>query len=485
MKISFNQVPENLRTHGSFIEFDNSQNAVASQEFQKMLFGQRLQTGIVPANVPTRVTRPGQGAVYFGKNSYLASMCDAALKADETVELWVMAQDDNPAGVAATATITINTTTVANSVLNLYVAGERVQVSVEANESVASIATKLASAINDHPTIPVTAVASSAVVTVTARNKGEVGNDLDIRLNYYEETMPSGMTVTIAPMSGGAGNPDLAPTIAALGDDWYQWFVNPYTDAANLVLLRDELADRWGPLRQIDGRAFMAVQGTLSAASAFGNARNSQNMVTMGTNGSPTPTYIWATVLATVAGKYLSINPVRPLQTLALTGVLPPKRDVRWTRSERNLLLFDGISTFTVDHAGIVRIDHVITMYQTNDAGFNDTTWLDLNDVEFDSRLRYAQRALIAQRFPRHSLSSDEDNVSIGSTVVTPNVFTVAMLGLYKAWVEKGWAEDYDNYKATFFATVNDADKNRLDWQDRPNRVNQARVFAGKMQIID
>lgn len=483
--IEFNEIPENIRTPGSFIEFDGTQSAVASQDLKKVMFGQRLVAGSVAADIATRVTRKGDGATFFGDNSYLAQMCDAALAADESIELWVYAQDDNGAGAAAAGTITIDTAPTAAGTLNVYIAGVRIQVAVGSTDVVGDVATALAAAINANKVVPVSAAVVAAVVTVTARHKGELGNDLDIRFNYAGEAMPASLTATIVAMAGGTSNPDLTNTIAAMGDEWYNWYTNPYTDAANLTLLEAELDSRWGPLRQIDGRALMAVKGTLAETSTFGNGENSKHFSTMGTNDSPTPTYIWAAVNCAIAAKYLAINPVRPLQTLELPGVLPPVREARWIQSERNIHLWDGISTYKVDQSGKVRIEHQVTMYQTNPGGFNDETWLDFNDPEFDSRFRYAQRALIAKTWPRASLASDGESVPAGMTVVTPDSFTVKMLGLYREWVEKGWAEKYDDYKAGFVAIRDISDNDRLNWRDRPNRVNQARVFAGKMQVID
>jgi phage tail sheath gpL-like len=73
-----------------------------------------------------------------------------------------------------------------------------------------------------------------------------------------------------------------------------------------------------------------------------------------------------AAVLAAVCEFSGAIDPARPFQTLALPGVLPPAQADRFTRQERDLLLRDGISTFTVDQGGNVLIERVVTTYQTN-----------------------------------------------------------------------------------------------------------------------
>src|SRR3546814_4847627 len=83
----------------------------------------------------------------------------------------------------------------------------------------------------------------------------------------------------------------------------------------------------------------------------LGDGRNSPHLTIMGAKGSPTPPWEWAAALASIAAYHLSIDPARPLQTLALPGVLAPLVNDRFTMSERNLLLFDGISTFRDRHS--------------------------------------------------------------------------------------------------------------------------------------
>ena len=79
----------------------------------------------------------------------------------------------------------------------------------------------------------------------------------------------------------------------------------------------------------------------------------------------------------------------RPIQTLALTGVLTPLPAQLFTDLERNNLLFDGISTFLRDIDGTVRIERAITSYQTNAAGAVDPSYLDVETMFTAARLRF------------------------------------------------------------------------------------------------
>src|SRR3546814_8759857 len=125
-------------------------------------------------------------------------------------------------------------------------------------------------------------------------------------------------------------------------------------------------------MRQIGGRAFAAGRGNHSQTATKGSSRNSPHVSIMGTNIIPTPTWLFAAIDSIAASRALAIDPARPLQHLALPGVMGPSEDVAWQDSERNLLLYDGISTYTVATDGTVQIERQITTYQENMDGVAD-----------------------------------------------------------------------------------------------------------------
>ena len=486
MPIGFDTIPA-LRTPGSYIEFNNELAGAISTEFMAVMIGQRLAAGTIAEGVPTRITDPNQAKVYLGQGSMGANMAAAWLAANPTTKLLFIALDDNAAGQPAAGSVTVNSAATGAGTLYLYLGGTAVAVAVASGDSADAIATSIAAAITAIADLPVTAAVDGTVsskVNVTARHKGEAFNGYDLRANYYGEQLPAGVTLSFASLSGGTGNPDLTTALDAMGDDWFNWMVQPYTDTANLTALNTELTSRWGALRQIDCRAFNAYAGTLSAMGTFGDGLNSPHLSVLGTGKSPTPVYLAAAINGAVAAYNLAIDPARPLQTLKLPGMLAPSREDQLTRSERDTLLYDGISTYTVDRDGTCRIERQITTYQVNDGGLPDASYLDINTPETLSRIRYEQRSMIAQKYPRHKLADDGTNYGTGQPIVTPNILKGQFLVLYRQLEAKGWVEDYDTYAADLIVERDIADRNRINWRDTPNLVNQARVFAGKQQFI-
>ncbi|MEJ1416969.1 MAG: phage tail sheath subtilisin-like domain-containing protein [Candidatus Sedimenticola sp. (ex Thyasira tokunagai)] len=487
MTISMNSIPSNARVPLVYIEFDNSRAVMGTPgiEHKILVIGQRLATGAVAEGVPTRITSADQAEQAFGRGSMLAEMFAGLKQANRYTESWAIALDEAAAGNAATGTLTITGPATASGTLNLYIGGKRIRVGITSGDDSNTIAAAINAAVNADTSLPVTAGVVAGVVTLTSRWKGETGNDIDLRLNYYQgESTPTGVAVAIVAMTGGSANPDIATAIAAMGDEWWNSIICPYTDAANLTALETELADRWGPTRMIDGIAYSAFKGTHSETGTFGNTRNSNLLSVMGVGASPTPPWIWASVNAAVAASSLSIDPARPLQTLPLTGILPPVVEDRWTMEERNLILYDGIASYTVDSGGRVLIERQITTYQENAYGVADPSYLDVTTPATLSYLRYATRARITQKFPRHKLADDGTRFGRGQAIVTPSVIRAELLALFRELEEKGLVENFDQYKTDLLVERNADDRNRVDVLSSPDLVNQFRVFANQIQFI-
>lgn len=485
--INFDTIPADVRVPLAYIEFNSSraQPGLATDSYTILVLGQRLAAGTVAAGVPVQIQGADQAEQYFGRGSMLAAMLAAVKKANKYTKVVAIALDDDAAGVAATGTLTFTGAATQTSTLNLYIADTKVPVLVAAGDDPTVVAAGVVAAITANTKLPVTAAAAAGVVTLTARHKGETGNDLDVRLNYYDgEQTPAGLQLAIVAMNGGTSNPDIAPAIAAMGDVWYQTIAMPYTDSANLTALEAELLDRFGGIRQIDGVAYAAFRGNATATDTFGAGRNSALVTCMGTSIMPTPPYIFAAINAAVAAYYLAIDPARPLQTLPLPGVMPPAQEDQFTFAERNLHLHSGISTYKVDSGGNVLIERQVTMYQKNASDIADTSYLDVNTVATLSYIRYATRAHITSKYPRHKLAGDTVKVAPGQAIVTPSVIRAELVGLAADFSDAGLVEDLAQFKADLVVQINAQDPNRLDVLSSPNLVNQFRVFAEQIQFI-
>lgn len=487
---AFNQIPDNLRIPGVRVEFDPSGATTGVPQISRkvLVLGQRLSTGAVAAGVPTRITTDGAADDAFGRGSMLAAMLKAARQARPYLEFWGLALDELGAGVAADGQISLAAASVKAGVLTVYIAGQRIQVGVAAGATAAALATALAAAVNANDTLPVTAAVNGVddfKVDLTCRWKGETGNAIDLRLNYYQgENTPAGLTVTLTPMANGAGNPDVTAAIAAFGPEWWNYIVMPWTDTANLNALAAEAVSRWGAMRALDTQVFAAFRGTHSATATFGNGRNDYPVTIMGTGLSPTAPWIWAAVNAAVAAESLNNSPARPLRTLTLPGILPPAIQDQFTDEERNLLLFDGISTYVINADGTVAIEMQITTYQVNAAAVPDTSWLKVQTLAINSYLRFARRTRLS-KFARFMLAKDGTQFDPTQPVVTPSMLRDELLALFRDLEHQALVEGFEQYKRDLVVQIDANNPNRVNVFESPDHVNQLDLVAMQISWIN
>lgn len=488
MAISFDLIPSTLRLPGAFAEFDDTRamQGAAVMAYRVLLIGQKLAAGTQPALTPVRVTNPETARTLFGSGSMLYEMCAAYLEANSYTEMVACALEDDPAAVAASGTLTFSGSATESGTIALYVAGTRVRAGVTAGQAAADVAAAVAAAVNAVASLPVTCAAAGAVLTFTSRHKGEAGNGIDLRLNNESgETLPAGITATITAMSGGTANPELADLIAALGDVQYHVVAMPYTDSASLSAMEQEMEDRWGPMRAIEGMVVTAARGTQGTLGALGDSRNSQLLCISHCAGIPQSPWQWAAAVAGVLAYYAGIDPARPFQTLEVPGVTAPRESDRFTNEERNLLLWDGISTFIVDSGGSVRLERLITTYKQNAAGADSTAYLNVNNPLVLMYLRYAWRTWMLNRYPRHKLADDGTRYGVGQAVVTPKVAKAENVAWFRAMEDLGLVEGADQFKAELVVERNPTDRNRLDFLLPPDLMNQLITMAAKIQFLN
>lgn len=487
--ITFMTIPIDWRVPGAYIEIDHTKavRGLPQMPHKMLAIGQRLSTGITAAATPVRITRKEDGVNHFGRGSMLAQMIEAALIVNPYTEFWAIGLDDNGAGNAATGSIALAGTPTESGTLNLRIGGRSVQAGVTAGQTPTQIATAVATAINADLDGAVTATSAVGTVTVTSRHKGTEGNDIDIRVNYYQgELTPKGLTATLTAMSGGTANPDVTAAITAMSSIAAYTILSGLTDAANVALLETELQLRWGGMAMRQGHVFGHKNGSYGTLSSYGSARNSPHSTFSGLNKSPTLPWVIAAQFGAAVEFSGANDPAVPFRSIALPSVMAPKESDRFIDTERNLLLHDGISTIVFDQAGNASIEQVVTTYQQNTFGIEDVSLLKLNTKWTVDYMRFAFRVNVLNTFPKHKLAGDDvlDRIQPGQPVATPKLIRNCLVGTGMKLEKAGLLEDLDQFIKDLIVVRSDADKNRVNAILPPNVVNQFDVFAASVQYI-
>ncbi len=485
MTISFSNIPSKLRTPLFYAEMDNSQANSATATQLTLIIGQQLSTATQPAGVPFLAASASTVGGICGYGSILHNMMTAYLANDTAGEIYILPLADGDDLVTATGSITITATATAAGTLSLYVAGTRVQIAVTTSDSVTTIAADLATAMNAKTALPVTASASAGVITVKAKNGGAHGNDIDMRLNYLGvsggEATPTGLAITFVAMNGGSGTPDLDDVLANLGDKGFDFIINPYTDTTSLDSVKTFLSDstgRWSYASQLYGHSLGMLAGTYGELTAAGELRNNQHESLIGIYDSPTAPWVWSAACYGAMATSLRNDPGRPVQTLEVAGVLAPPLASRFSMTERNNLLYSGISTTTVSDDGTVQIENVITTYQTNSYGDADDSYLEIETMFLLMYVTRYLRDVVTTKYARMKLAANGTKFASGSSIVTPNTIKSELIAQYTTLEYNGYVQDSSGFASGLIVEQNSSNPNRVDVLWDGVLINQLRVFA-------
>ncbi len=498
MSISFNNIPNTVRTPGAYSEVDNSRalKGLVANPYKVLVIGQKKSTGTADLAKVLAITSENVADGYFGSGSMLSRMCKKFKGANKNTELFAIALSGGTNAASAVIHFSValshagGSVSAGGGVVYMLVNGKQAQVTLTSAWSVTDINSAYKTLINADTTFGVVAStnATSGLV-LSAINSGVAGNYLNARFNYYDgENYPTVFkdSATITGFSGGSGDPSLDDVWAVIGNDQYHIIVNPYIEAANLTSLEGELADRFKPLEDKWGHAFTCVRGTLASCTTLGNSRNSPHNTLIGAYDAPNPPEEWAAAWAGIAAQYLNNDPARPLQFITLPGILPPPSNNRFTRDERDTLLYDGVATWVVDAGGNVQIERSITTYQTSPLGALDPSYLDVETLATAAEIRYQYKAKMNTQFiaARYKLADDTFPVQAGSYVVTPKTIRQTIISLFTSLYDKGLIENLDEFKENLVVERNATDRNRVDVLMPPDFINQFRVLAGLVQFI-
>lgn len=487
--VSFNYIPANVRVPLFYAEMDNTQAGYFTQNKRALLIGQKLVAGTGLANTPYLVSTTDMAKTLFGTGSMLARMHAAYRAQDPFGEVWCIAAADAGGGVQATGTITVTGPATAAGTLNIYIAGQRIQVAVGASDVQNTIAASINTAINAATDLPVTSTVATNVVTLTCRWKGLTGNDISIQDSFRGfaggESLPTGVSLAYTGsgfLTGGTTNPTLTGTvITAMGDDEYDYVIHPYTDSTSLDAFATEYNDsvgRWAYSRQVYGHCYTAQRGALGALTTAGGLRNDPHHTMAGIDvDCPMPCWEYAAAYGGANAVCLNVDAARPTQTTPLTGILAPRAGKRFLLTERQSLLNYGIATSYIS-GGLLRVERTITTYQKNTWGQTDPSYLDSETLHTLTEITRRLRNRITQKYPRHKLANDGTRFGAGQAIVTPSVIRGELLAEYADMEQVGLVENAVLFAKYLIVERDAGNPNRINVLLPPDLVNQLRIFA-------
>lgn len=372
-----------------FVNLCIDPNANWLGEGTRVLIEGQMTGTAVPANVIVPVTGERDIDANFGQGSVLSESLKYALAAGRgAISLYALPRADEALGVAAVYTLTVAGPATTDGRVTLY-AGEakyNIDVHVDAGDSATTIAALVQAEV--HPDFPYTATVVGPVITLTAKNKGTVGNDLEVLYNWAGRAnyAPGGVTFTLAQTTPGSIDPAPNDYAAVIGDCYFDIYALSSGNVAWQENLRDYLRDAWSCDKpQSFGHGYVYNEGTLGQVLATGDNSGELNRVAVPTSEVLFP-YLITSAYAALTGITAKTNPELSIQGRdnGLLSVLrkPQSCSTGWTWDEVQNLQEQGFVVYGPASVGTGQLVNPfvyndVTNYLYDDLGRANTTYRD------------------------------------------------------------------------------------------------------------
>ena len=125
-------------------------------------------------------------------------------------------------------------------------------------DTTATIASKIADAVNGVANSPITATTSTNTVTFTTKWNGTSSAELTTRIDVGDAN--AGVTYTQTTVTAGTGTPDLSTALNQFGETWYTIVINPFGSDSTVLQTLEQfngVPDPDNPTGRWAGRIFM------------------------------------------------------------------------------------------------------------------------------------------------------------------------------------------------------------------------------------
>ena len=389
-----------------------------------------ITTAATP-DVPVQVISPSHAEELFGKDSQLAI---AAYLYFAQVggylgngALWAVPALDNAAGTAATYDINIGgTPTVAGSFdfrIFDHITGATsgyYSIATLSTDTAITIATAIAADINGDENslfIADNAAGTTAVVTLTHKHKGTIGNNVVLQFNtLYGQAFPDGITATFGvsavTVAVGAGDPDFSTAIGNLSNCGYDCWGFLNEDPVSIELVNAEVESRWAcATEQTFGHLFTSrTEADAATLIAYANTFNDETRSII----PNLTTYKYSGWLFTAAwtGRVCARaceSPGRPVvRTNGILEILEdndPCDGAIFSFYEQEQMVSAGLSMWGYNTSGNIFITNNITNWKYNASGDRDITWTNcesrylvpalVNVIKIFNNTYYSSSALV------------------------------------------------------------------------------------------
>jgi phage tail sheath gpL-like len=260
MAVPIKQIPAALLVPDQYQEIDNSLTGSQGDIKRALMIGYMLSSAPAAGGVPVNVVSGSKAHELFGCGSPAALMAETFLAHNKVEELYVLPIPEPQAGTAWKKKFTTSVTAAVPGAVHVKINGRTFDAAVTSGVSAAAVTAAVIARINSETTLPVLAEADpddTASFYVISGVKGTAGNNNTVDVT----SEASGVTIEEGQTTPGTGVTDIKPFLTALGEVRYNFMASDFDNTENIRAGSDELESRYGALRQIGGRMYIALSG--------------------------------------------------------------------------------------------------------------------------------------------------------------------------------------------------------------------------------
>lgn len=468
-RVEFDQIPNSLRKPGVYTEYNNKDavTALPVNAQEVLIVAPMTADSSQSFSAPVKVFSDTEAAQQFGAGSTAHLMVRQAIRNNPLIRLTVVGLKAHSAGIAAAGKVAVTGMAGGAGVVRVLIAGEAYEIAVAKGEQAAAIATRLVAVINAARFSPVVAaVESNTTVKLTAKDKGEIGNEIALSVKHNI----GDLNLAVTAFAGGQRNALIAGALASVAGTHYNIIISPFTDEENTTALRQHLEVMANPIEDKPAVGVLGWRGTFATGTTLTSRLNSEHITAGWYKGAVESN-------AMIAAGYGAIiaaeeDPARPLNTLEIKGLSVVDDTHKPLFSEVNQALFNGLSPIEVV-VNRVRITRAITTYTKSANNTDDPSYLDLTTPRTLHFVRKAIQDRQRLRFPRAK----------NSPRMPKKVRSEVLDVLYKL-EQAEIIENVDGWKNRLVVVRSAADPSYLDLEIPADVVNGLHVIRNKITLL-
>lgn len=383
-------------------------------------------------NKPMRILSPGQVADLTGAGFMLHRLALNLFKTSRNIETWIVPQSEQASSVAAVGKIALTGTATESGSIGIQVSGETVATAVilsgdTQDQVAAKVLAALSSADEGVSLLFALNTTNSNEIDLTSKSKGTFGNHIDVSVSG---TVPAGLTVAIDEMAGGLLDPEIQPSLDALGigdnqnEEKFTALHHGYGLEASVIdpisiyngigngfvgNFRKEVAR---PFRSLNGDTQEGEAGLLSLITVSDQRVQDRTNGVLCLPGSKSHPAEFSAIAIGAMEAISAVNAEQSYIDEPLPGV--DAGSSRWTDQYafRDQAVKAGISPSLVK-SGVVCLQNVVTFYRPSDVPVDNNGYRSMRNISIIQNIIEAERVRFSlPKWQQITIVEDTANVT-------------------------------------------------------------------------